>query len=198
MTEATAAHAAAAAEANPTEFPSFFEVFGVDMHGHFLGISMHDWVPIVMSWMVAILLVLVTFLATRKMEKIPRGLQAFMEIVVEGLSNFFTGIIGPSAQRYVPLLGSLFLYIILMNLWGLIPLMHSPTNKLNTTLALAIVVFVTTQYEGRRVGIFQTFPGADGALFSHAAHTSHRGAGTPRFSFSASVWQSNRGRHSYF
>jgi len=166
MTEATASHAAAGhaaavAESNPTEFPSFFEVFGVDMHGQFLGISMHDWVPIVMSWMVAILLVLVTLLATRKMEKIPRGLQAFMEIVVEGLSNFFTGIIGPSAQRYVPLLGSLFLYIILMNLWGLMPLMHSPTNKLNTTLALAIIVFVTTQYEGMRVkgvwGYFKHF-----------------------------------------
>ncbi len=150
-THATVGHAAAAAESTPTEFPSFFDVFGVDMHGEFLGITMHDWVPIVMSWLVALVLVLITFLATRNMQKVPRGLQAFMEIVIEGLNNFFTGIIGPAASRYLPLLGSLFLYIILMNLWGLIPLMHSPTNKLNTTLALAIVVFFTTQYEGIRV-----------------------------------------------
>jgi len=156
MTESTAAHAAtghaaAAAESSATEFPSFFDLLGVDMHGEFLGIAMHDWVPIVMSWLVALVLVLITFLATRNMQKVPRGLQAFMEIVVEGLNNFFSGIIGPAASRYLPLLGSLFLYIILMNLWGLIPLMHSPTNKLNTTLALAIVVFFTTQYEGIRV-----------------------------------------------
>ncbi|MCX5895241.1 MAG: F0F1 ATP synthase subunit A [Proteobacteria bacterium] len=160
MTEEAASHAASA-ESSATELPSFLDFFGLNKHGEFLGIGYHDWVPILMSWLVAVVLVIVTLWATRKMEKIPRGAQAFMEIIVEGLDNFFTGIIGPAAARYLPLLGSLFLYILLMNLWGLIPLMHSPTNKLNTTLALATVVFVTTHYEGVRAkglwGYFRHF-----------------------------------------
>jgi F-type H+-transporting ATPase subunit a len=155
MTEQATSHAAAAhaqaAESSANELPSFLDFLGLNTHGEFLGIGYHDWVPIVMSWLVAVLLIVVTFWCTRRMEKVPRGPQAFIELVVEALTDFFTGIIGPAAPRYIPLLGSLFLYIILMNLWGLIPLMHSPTNKLNTTLALALVVFVTTQYEGMRV-----------------------------------------------
>ena len=155
MTEQATSHAAAthaaAAESSANELPSFFDFLGIDKHSEILGIGYHDWIPIVMSLLVAVVLILVTLWCTRKMEKVPRGPQAFIELVVEALTNFFTGIIGPAAPRYIPLLGSLFLYIILMNLWGLIPLMHSPTSKLNTTLALALVVFVATQYEGMRV-----------------------------------------------
>lgn len=133
------------------ELPSIFDLLGIDPHTHLFGATLHDWMPVIMSLLVGIFLVTLSIIATRKMKKIPTGLQAFMEIVVSGLNNFFQSVIGHSAVKYLPFLGTLFLYIIIMNFWGLIPSMHSPTNSLNTTLALGLSTFVYTQYQGFRV-----------------------------------------------
>ncbi len=130
------------------ELPSFLDIFGVDMHRHFLGLSLHEWLPVIMSLMVGIFLVAISLIATRNLKIFPDGMQAFIEMIIEGFDNFFGSIMGSIAPRYVPFLGTLFLYILIMNLWGLIPLMHSPTNKLNTTIALAICVFFQTHITG--------------------------------------------------
>jgi F-type H+-transporting ATPase subunit a len=80
---------------------------------------------------------------------IPGRLQNLVEMAVEGLSNFITDILGPRhGPRYVPFLGTLFIYILFMNLFGLIPFMDSPTSSLNVTVALAIVVFLYSQFIG--------------------------------------------------
>ncbi|MEE8185514.1 MAG: F0F1 ATP synthase subunit A [Thermodesulfobacteriota bacterium] len=137
------------------ELPSFLNVLGVDMERHFLGLSLHEWLPIIMSLLVGIFLVVISLVATRNMKKFPHGLQAFMETIVEGLENFFGSVMGPVAPRYVPFLGTLFIYILTMNLWGLIPLMHSPTNKLNTTIALALCVFFHIHITGvKKYGVW--------------------------------------------
>jgi len=68
---------------------------------------------------------------------------------VEGLSSFIISILGPAqGPRFVPFLGTLFIYILAMNLFGLIPFMHSPTASLNVTVALALTVFVYVQFIG--------------------------------------------------
>lgn len=108
------------------------------------------WVPVAMSLLVGGALVLWATLVTRRLEKIPGGAQGFTESVVEGLSSFFYGVLGEHAHRYVPLLGSLFLYILLMNYWAIIPGMGAATSKLSTTVGLAIIVFFVTHYEGIR------------------------------------------------
>src|SRR5262249_57269948 len=62
---------------------------------------------------------------------------------------FIIGILGPKqSPRYMPFLGTLFIYILAMNLFGLIPFMDSPTSSLNVTVGLALVVFVYSQYIG--------------------------------------------------
>jgi F-type H+-transporting ATPase subunit a len=65
------------------------------------------------------------------------------------------GILGPKhGPRYVPFLGTLFIYILVMNLFGLIPFMDSPTSNLNVTVSLALIVFVYAQYIGfRELGV---------------------------------------------
>ena len=61
------------------------------------------------------------------------------------------GILGhENARRFFPLLGTLFVYIFAMNLFGLLPLMDSPTSNLNITFALGLTVFVYVQYVGIR------------------------------------------------
>ncbi len=145
----SAAHAAQSAE-QKLELPSFLDFTGLDMHHQYFGFTLHEWLPVIMSGIVGLVLVSFSLYATRRMEKIPRGSQAFIELVVEGLYDFISGTLGKNTAKYFPFFGTLFIYIITMNLWGLIPLMHSPTNQINTTLSMAIVVFVLYNFEGIR------------------------------------------------
>ena len=104
---------------------------------------------LVFSLLVALLLLFVAHRASRDPKLVPSGLQNGVEMVVEGLSDFIVSIIGPkNGPRFVPFLGTLFIYILSMNLFGLIPFMHSPTSSLNVTVALALTVFVYVQYIG--------------------------------------------------
>ena len=64
--------------------------------------------------------------------------------------NFTRGIIGEGGEKYVPLVGTVFYFILFGNLMGNIPYLNSPTGNLSTTLALGIIVFVYVQYVGIR------------------------------------------------
>ncbi len=99
------------------------------------------------------LIIAVVRIGTRRMALIPHGLQNALEAFAEGFRNFIVGILGPEGERYVPFLGSLFLYIWFMNLIGLVPLLKSPTSALSTTAALGLCVFLYVQSIGiRRLG----------------------------------------------
>lgn len=74
--------------------------------------------------------------------------RGFFEVVVESLSNLIHSIIGDGAQKFVPLLGSLFIYILVNNFTGLIPGMTPATNNMNTALAVGLCVFVIYNYYG--------------------------------------------------
>jgi len=89
-----------------------------------------------------------SFLGTRRLRREPRGLQSLLEYAVVGLTEFVTGLIGPHGRGFAPFIGSLFIFILTLNLFGLIPGMKSPTANLNTTLALALIVFCSVQFYG--------------------------------------------------
>lgn len=80
----------------------------------------------------------------------PTGVQNVAELLVEKFVAFTRGVIGPGGEKHAPLVGTLFLFIYLSNVWGLIPLFHSPTANLSTTLALGLIVFFYVQYCGIR------------------------------------------------
>jgi len=113
------------------------------------------WLLFAMSVLVAIGLALFGILSTRRLEKIPtRRIQSVAEFIVQSLDNFVVGIIGPKGRTYTPFIGSLFLYILTMNLLGLVPLFKSPTTSLSITVPLALIVFVVYNYAGiREVGL---------------------------------------------
>ena len=86
---------------------------------------------------------------------VPGRLQLFMEIVVGGLDDFVCGILGPKGKRFTPFIGTLFIYILLMNLMGMVPFMKSSTSSLSTTAALAVCVFLYVQFTAiKENGIF--------------------------------------------
>lgn len=109
---------------------------------HFLLI----WENVIFSLIIVIIISLLAYFASRKSSMIPGRLQLFMEIVVGGLDDFVCGILGPSGKRFTPFIGTLFIYILFMNLFGLIPFFKSSTSNLSTTVALAICVFLYIQY----------------------------------------------------
>jgi F-type H+-transporting ATPase subunit a len=152
---ATAEHGGEAKEAGPEKFANVITVlsraFPQAPWAHFL----HHYEVIIFSLFIALMLCLVAMMATRNPQMIPGPLQNGVEMVVEGLHNFIVDILGPRyGPRYVPFLGTLFVYILAMNLFGLIPFMDSPTSSLNVTVALALIVFVYSQYIGfRELGV---------------------------------------------
>ncbi|HEY3266452.1 MAG TPA: F0F1 ATP synthase subunit A [Armatimonadota bacterium] len=89
--------------------------------------------------------------STRNLRRKDIGpMQAMWELVGQGFVGFVEGIMGPGQERYVPLIGTLFIFILTMNLFGIIPGFISPTASLNTTIALALSVFFVVQFEGLR------------------------------------------------
>ncbi len=75
------------------------------------------------------------------------------EIAVEALINLAEGVFGTrkNAIAYLPLVGTLFLYILVSNLIGLIPGFLPPTSDISTNFALALAVFLVFNIQGLRV-----------------------------------------------
>lgn len=102
------------------------------------------------SGIVIVLLSVLSYLGTRRMQPIPGRLQNALELIVGGLNEFVKGIIGPGGEKHTPFVATIFLYILLNNLIGMIPGALAPTSSLNTTVALALLTFLYVQYQGIR------------------------------------------------
>jgi len=121
----------------------------VGMLTHHQGIWYH-WVNVIYAFVVGILLSVAAIRVYAKRQMIPGPFQNFIEMLVEGMYNFLHSILGDEAKRYVPFLGTLFFYVLFMNLMGIIPGGHSPSTSINITASLAILVFLYAQYTGIR------------------------------------------------
>lgn len=108
------------------------------------------------SWIVILVLVAFALLATRKMEAVPRGLQNIAEAIVEVLLALGEQVAGPRARSFLPLVATLFLFILFSNWIGIfpgfgsIPALRSANSDLSITAAMALTVFVWVQVVGFR------------------------------------------------
>jgi F-type H+-transporting ATPase subunit a len=100
------------------------------------------------TWIAMLILIAVAAVASRRLETVPRGAQNFMEMILEQFQSLLDEVVGHGGRRYLPLIGTLGLFILLSNLMGLVPGLASPTANLNTTGACALVVFFTYHYIG--------------------------------------------------
>ena len=119
------------------EHPPIFVIPGVPDH-------------LTYTWVAMVLLGLLTLIASRRLEMVPRGVQNFMEIVLEQFLTLIDDVLGHEGRRYFPLLATLGLFIVTSNLMGLVPGLIAPTANLNTTAACALIVFVTYHWIGIR------------------------------------------------
>ena len=87
------------------ELPTFMDLLPIDKHAEIFGLSyQHEVVPVVMSMLIIVFLGVFSMVATRNLKKIPGGLQAILEIVVEALDNFVKSVWGNYLTSFCRLL----------------------------------------------------------------------------------------------
>ena len=103
----------------------------------------------------------------RRLTLVPGSFQNVFETVIDGLEQITLNNIGEEGKRFVPLLCGIFLFVLVQNLFGLLPGFDAPTANINTTLAMALFVFCYYQYQGLKrwkLGYIKHFIGPMPAL----------------------------------
>ncbi|HVP07376.1 MAG TPA: F0F1 ATP synthase subunit A [Candidatus Acidoferrum sp.] len=139
-------------EGGVKELPSFVNFISPE------GSALVHWMSIIYAAVVSIILAAIAIVVYRRRKMIPGPLQNVVELAVESMYNFLHSVLGDEARRFVPFLGTLFFYILFMNLMGIIPGGYSPSTNINITASLAILVFIYVQYIGfTRMGVVRYF-----------------------------------------
>ena len=128
--------------ANP-ELPNFISVLSERFHSLS---GLKGWDTAIFSLIVVAIISIVCYRASRKTSAAPGRLQIACELFVGSVDDFLCGMLGPKGRRFTPFIGTLFIYILFMNLAGLVPFAKSSTSNWSTTMALAICVFFYLQY----------------------------------------------------
>jgi F-type H+-transporting ATPase subunit a len=117
--------------------------------------------PVVVTWGLMVLLGLGGWLATRSLALRPSAPQTIMEMIVGAIEDQIHGTMRVTPPPYVPMIGTLFLFILAANWCSLIPGVEPPTAHIETDAALGLIVFFAILYFGIRarglVGYLKTF-----------------------------------------
>src|SRR5437899_1715515 len=119
------------------EHPPIFRLPGIPDH-------------VTYTWLVMVILAALTFVASRNMQLVPRGLQNFFEVVLEQFQQMIDDVMGHEGRKYLPLIATLGLFILTANLMSLVPGLVGPTSNLNTNGACALIVFLAYHWIGVR------------------------------------------------
>ncbi len=106
--------------------------------------------PVVTSWAIIAVLAVAARLATRRLTPHPDRRQAVVELVVTGIAGQIREVMRQDPGPFLPLLGTLFLFLVTANLSGVLPGVEAPTGKLETPAALALIVFLAVHFFGVR------------------------------------------------
>jgi F-type H+-transporting ATPase subunit a len=119
------------------EHPPIFRLPGIPDH-------------VTYTWLAMLLLTTLAYVASRNIQLVPRGAQNVLEVVLEQFLQMIDDVMGHEGRRYLPLIATLGLFILVGNLMSLVPGLAGPTGNLNTTAACALVVFVAYHWIGIR------------------------------------------------
>ncbi|MFA5352658.1 MAG: F0F1 ATP synthase subunit A [Thermodesulfovibrionales bacterium] len=108
------------------------------------------------SWLAMGVLIGSALGVRKRLSLVPSGLQNVMEVFADFFLSSSRANIGHHwGDKFYPLLGTIFLYILVCNLFGLIPGFESPTSNINTTASIALPVFFIYQFYGIKVHGFK-------------------------------------------
>ena len=106
--------------------------------------------PVVTTWAIMAALAIICHLVTRRLSMLPGERQAVLEGIVTGIANQIEDVVRKEARPFLPLVGTLFIFLVVANLSGVLPGVEAPTGKIETPAALAIIVFFSVHYFGIR------------------------------------------------
>lgn len=101
-------------------------------------------------WIVTLMILLIAVLANRTLKKatdVPGAFQNALEYAYDMLTNMAGGILGGNARKFVNYIGTIFLFILLSNLSGLLGL-RAPTADYGVTFLLGMFTFFIVNYQG--------------------------------------------------
>ena len=100
------------------------------------------------TWGIMLVIAVLSWLATRRLEMLPGPLQTTLEGIVSELEEAVVAVAPDHGRQIMPFVATLWLFLIVANLVGLIPGLHSPTRDLSVTSALAVLVFFSVHWFG--------------------------------------------------
>jgi F-type H+-transporting ATPase subunit a len=108
---------------------------------------------VIYMWVSAVIVFVFFFVVAKRLKKNPDGLQTVAEILLGFATGHLTGQIGEKGKKYYYIILTLFCYIMVTNLIGLIPKPiplkgYTPTGNINVTFGMAMIVFLITQFQG--------------------------------------------------
>jgi F-type H+-transporting ATPase subunit a len=122
------------------------------------------------AFLASIILIIVALLVRSASKLVPKGIQNFMEAIIEAILNLCEENIGHNMARPLfPMIATIALFIAVCNFMGLIPGFSSPTGNINTNAAMAIPVFLATHFFGIRAHGFSYLKHFLGPIRSLAA-----------------------------
>ncbi len=103
---------------------------------------------VITLWLAAALVFAFYYLVSRRLQLVPGKAQGVAEVLVLFLQSEVAGQIGRHKERWLPFIIAIFSFVLANNLLGLIPGVSSATANINTTAALAVIVFLVVQVAG--------------------------------------------------
>ncbi|MCK5120434.1 MAG: F0F1 ATP synthase subunit A [Methylococcales bacterium] len=111
-------------------------------------LTIHE--PVIATWGVMLFIISLVWLATRQMKMLPSGVQTVIEAIFEAIEQAILEVAPEHGRLIMPFIATLWVFLVIANLVGLIPGLHSPTGNLSVTSALAILVFLSVHWFGIR------------------------------------------------
>jgi len=103
---------------------------------------------IITTWGIMLVITIIAWLSTRHLDMLPGKLQTTVEGIVVAIDEAIAAVAPEHGRQIMPFIASLWLFLIIANLVGLIPGLHSPTRDLSVTSALAVLVFLSVHWFG--------------------------------------------------
>jgi F-type H+-transporting ATPase subunit a len=105
---------------------------------------------VVTTWAIMLALSAFAWSVTRRLRIEPGPVQTAVEGAVAAIEAAIADVAPSEASKLLPFIGTLWIFITVANLSGVIPGVHSPTRDLSATAALAVLVFFSTHWFGIR------------------------------------------------
>ena len=103
---------------------------------------------VITTWGIILVLAVLAWLSTRNLKMFPSSIQTIVEGVVAAIDDAIVAVVPEHGRQIMPFIATLWLFLIVANLVGLIPELHSPTRDLSVTSALAVLVFFSVHWFG--------------------------------------------------